>query len=50
MDRLHMDFEVLKTENDRTCHDAGKEDGEADEPFNKDRANRIFIFGSRGIS
>ena len=31
------DFEALKGENDRTCYDAGSEDGKAGKPFNKDR-------------
>ncbi|MGH9987477.1 MAG: hypothetical protein ACRD8W_26330, partial [Nitrososphaeraceae archaeon] len=33
------DYEALKTENDRTCYDAGQEDGKAGKPYNKDRAS-----------
>jgi hypothetical protein len=42
------DFEALKNENDRTCYDAGKEDGEADKPFNEDRENGCDEFGGIG--
>ena len=31
------DFEALEGENDGTCYDAGREDGIANKPFNKDR-------------
>ena len=30
------DFEAVKNENDHACYDAGKEDGEAGKPFNRD--------------
>jgi hypothetical protein len=42
------DYEALKTENDRTCYDAGIEDGEADKPYNKDRASGCDEFGGIG--
>lgn len=42
------DFEALKAENDRTCYDAGKEDGEADKPLNEDRRLGCDEFGGIG--
>ena len=42
------DYEALKTENDRTCYDAGQEDGKADKPYNKDRASGCDEFGGIG--
>lgn len=39
-----QDFEVLKAENDRTCYDAGREDGEADRPFNEEREDGCYEF------
>ena len=39
------DYEALKGENDRTCNDAGYEDGEAG-AFNKDRDKGCYEFGS----
>jgi len=38
------DYEVLKGENDRTCYDAGQEDGKANKSFNKDRDNGCYEF------
>ncbi|MFY9967433.1 MAG: hypothetical protein WBL44_04865 [Nitrososphaeraceae archaeon] len=42
------DYEALKTENDRTCYDAGQEDGKAGKPYNKDRASGCDEFGGIG--
>jgi hypothetical protein len=42
------DFEALKQENDRTCYDAGKEYGEADRPYNRDRASGCQEFEGIG--
>ena len=41
-------FEALKAENDRTCYDAGREDGLAGKPFNKDRDEGCYEFGGIG--
>jgi hypothetical protein len=38
------DYEALKGENDRTCYDAGIEDGKAGLPFNKDRDSGCYEF------
>jgi hypothetical protein len=38
------DFEALKAENDRTCYDAGQEDGKADRPFNEEREDGCYEF------
>ena len=42
------DFEALKSENDRVCYDAGREDGEAGRPFNKDRDEGCYEFDDIG--
>ena len=42
------DFEALKSENDRTCYDAGIADGEAGKPFNIDRSSGCSEFGGIG--
>jgi hypothetical protein len=42
------DFEALKSENDRTCYDAGIADGEAGKPFNIDRSSGCGEFGGIG--
>jgi hypothetical protein len=42
------DFEALKSENDRTCYDAGQEDGKADRPFNEDREDGCYEFEGIG--
>lgn len=44
------DYEALKAENDRTCYDAGQEDGKADNPFNNDRDSGCSEFTSIGGS
>ena len=38
------DYGALKGENDRTCYDAGREDGEAGRPFNKERDDGCYEF------
>jgi hypothetical protein len=40
------EYEALKSENDRTCYDAGVEDGKADRPLNKDRIHGCQEFDS----
>jgi hypothetical protein len=42
------DYEALKGENDRTCYDAGQEDGAAGKPFNEERDDGCYEF--EGIS
>jgi hypothetical protein len=42
------DFEALKAENDRTCYDAGKEDGDANRPFNEERDDGCYEFDDIG--
>ena len=42
------DFDALKNENDRTCYDAGIEDGKAGVPLNKDRIDGCSEFDGIG--
>jgi hypothetical protein len=42
------DFEALENENDRTCYDAGRDDGEAGEPLNEDRRHGCQEFDGIG--
>ena len=42
------DYKALKIQNDRTCYDAGIEDGKTGKPFNKDRDNGCSDFGNIG--
>ena len=42
------DYEVLETQNDRTCYDAGREDGKTSKPFNKERDDGCYEFGGIG--
>jgi hypothetical protein len=41
------DYESLGIENDSNCYNDGREDGEADRPFNKDRDSACDEFGDR---
>ena len=42
------DYEALKGKNDFTCHDAGREDGKAGKPFNKERDDGCYEFNDIG--
>jgi hypothetical protein len=42
------DFEALENENDRTCYDAGRDDGEAGEPLNENRRHGCQEFDGIG--
>ena len=42
------DFEALQSENDRTCYDAGSEDGKAGKPFNKETDDACYEFEGIG--
>ena len=39
-----QNFKKLKSENDRTCYEAGVEDGRADRPFNEEREDGCYEF------
>ena len=43
-----QDYEALKGENDRTCYDAGTEDGETGKPFNEERDDGCYEFDDIG--
>ena len=42
------DHEQLKEENTQACYDAGREDGESNKPFNKERDSGCAEFGDYG--
>jgi len=41
-------YSKLKAENDSICYNAGKEDGEADKPFNKEKDQGCYEFNDVG--
>ena len=41
-------FKTLKGENDRTCYDAGVDDGRANRPFNEEREDGCYEFDDIG--